>query len=142
MNSFSKSFDELDERIRSKRDEILSRGAERQSASLGGFQPQVTERLRQLNKSQVMQRNWEKTDSLETKRSRSPTDYPEPPRLARRCFHMKDRVPEMKQLAEEVREAGYTSVVLLGMGGSSLARRSYTAYLESKKATHASSCWN
>jgi len=34
---------------------------------------------------------------------------------------MAGRVDEMESLAQEVREAGYTDVVLLGMGGSSLA---------------------
>src|SRR5438132_11537711 len=34
---------------------------------------------------------------------------------------MQDHAPELKQFAQQIKDAGYTSVVLLGMGGSSLA---------------------
>jgi transaldolase/glucose-6-phosphate isomerase len=122
VDSFAKSFDTLGECISSKREAIVGGLSERYTASLGGLQPQVTSRLRQINESGVTGKIWEKDATLWKK-----DDADAQKKIKNRlgwlgvASLMQDRAEEIKRFAEDVRAAGYESVVLLGMGGSSLA---------------------
>jgi transaldolase / glucose-6-phosphate isomerase len=121
VESFTKSFDSLAECITTKRESILSGLSERYRASLGGLEPQVNEGLRQIADKQVTSRIWEK----------DPTVWKDDDGAKKKIKNrlgwlgvvslMQDRADEVKAFAKEVRDAGFTSVVLLGMGGSSLA---------------------
>lgn len=90
-----------------------------QRLSLGPFQPPVEERLRAWQQQRIARRIWAKDSTLW-----SPQPMPE---LADRLGWLDLPVampPETKALAafaRDVRRAGFTRVVLLGMGGSSLA---------------------
>lgn len=76
--------------------------------------------LSRLSKENVIQRIWQ-----------TPPDHtvwkPEPTEITNRlgwlriADEMQDNLPGLHRLVDEVRQAGYTDVVLLGMGGSSLA---------------------
>lgn len=121
VESFTKSFDTLDECISAKRETILSGLTERFSASLGGFEPQVTESLRQMGSNQVASKIWEKDASLWKKDEEAKKKVKNRLGWLRVVDLMQERAQDVKRFAQEVREAGYTSVVLLGMGGSSLA---------------------
>jgi transaldolase/glucose-6-phosphate isomerase len=122
VESFSKSFDTLAECINDKREAIMGGLSERYTASLGGFQPQVTERLRQINSDAIVNKLWEKDPTIWKK-----DDAEAQKKIKNRLGWlgvvalMQDRAEEIKRFAEDVRSAGYGSVVLLGMGGSSLA---------------------
>jgi len=122
VESFTKSFDTLDEEIRQKHEAILSGASERYGARLGGFQPQVDDRLRQINSDGFVGKIWEKDARLWK------PDDPEAQKIIKNRLGwlgvvnlMQDRVGELTRFAEEIKNAGYRSVVLLGMGGSSLA---------------------
>jgi transaldolase/glucose-6-phosphate isomerase len=121
VESFTKSFATLDECISTKRDTILSGLSERYTASLGGLQPQVSDGLRRAGKEQVASKIWGKDPAVWT------DDPPAQATIKNRLgwLHvtdlMQERADDLKRFARDVREDGYTSVVLLGMGGSSLA---------------------
>ncbi|MBN1810744.1 MAG: glucose-6-phosphate isomerase [Anaerolineae bacterium] len=87
------------------------------SASLGDYQAAVDAALAEMEAGGVVARIW-KHDYTVWK--------PEPAEITNRlgwlCIAevMAENVPRMEALAAEVQEAGYTHVLLLGMGGSSL----------------------
>lgn len=125
VESFTKSFDALAGVIDSKREAIMpgeSGGSKGYGASLGGLQPQVEGRLRQINDKQKVSRIWEKDPSV-WKQGDAKTQKGIKNRLGwLGVVHMmRDHVDELTNFARQVRDDGYTSVVLLGMGGSSLA---------------------
>ncbi|HEX8229323.1 MAG TPA: bifunctional transaldolase/phosoglucose isomerase [Chloroflexia bacterium] len=122
VDSFSKSFVSLDECISAKVDSLLSGLSERYGASLGGLQPQVDDGLRLASKNQYVSKIWEK-DAKFWKKDDAEAQKKIKNRLGwLGVVHlMQDRAADIKQFAQEIRDAGYQSVVLLGMGGSSLA---------------------
>lgn len=121
VESFTKSFDTLDECISTKRDTILSGLSERYTASLGGLLPQVSDGLRQAGKGQVASKIWGKDSSVWTQDPQAQATIKNRLGWLRVTDLMQDRADDMKRFARDVRDDGFTSVVLLGMGGSSLA---------------------
>ena len=121
VESFTKSFDTLDECISAKRDTLLSGLSERYSASLGGLEPQVTSGLRRITEGQIASKLWGKDPTIWKK------DEAAQKKIKNRLGWlgvvdlMQDRADDIKQFAKEILSDGYTSIVLLGMGGSSLA---------------------
>ncbi len=85
---------------------------------LGGYSDALEQGLELLQDQDVFKRLW-KHDHTVWK--------PEPDEITNRLgwLHvpeeMKEAVPELKRFADEIRESGFQFVVLLGMGGSSLA---------------------
>ena len=89
--------------------------------ALGDAQAAVDRRLARLNDDRYLERLWQKDPSLWG-------DDPDHQKVARNRLGWLDsptamlaHVDEMKAFAAEIREAGFTHAVLLGMGGSSLA---------------------
>ena len=121
VESFTKSFDTLAECIAAKRETILSGLSERYRASLGDLQARVDEGLREVGTKQIATKIWEKDPSVWK------TDDEAKKKIKNRLGWlgvvslMQDRADEIKSFAQRVRDDGFTSVVLLGMGGSSLA---------------------
>jgi transaldolase/glucose-6-phosphate isomerase len=122
VESFSKSFDDLAAVIAAKRDSMLSGSTERYGARLGGFQAQVDDRLRRFDSEQIVSRIWEKDPTVWKK------DDPETQKSIKNRLGWLDVTSKMQQVAADikrfaaqVRDEGYTGVVLLGMGGSSFA---------------------
>jgi len=84
---------------------------------VGPFQPRVTTALRDLARHRLLERIWKK-------------DYrvwkPKPLEIDNRlgwltvAEQMQERAGALKHFAESIRAAGFRSIVLLGMGGSSL----------------------
>jgi transaldolase/glucose-6-phosphate isomerase len=115
--AFAKSFESLMESIGRKRENIRS-GEQVFSASLGKYQPAVDAALAEIDRQKVIQRIWD-------------GDYtiwkPDPAEISNRLgwLHIAEalqkELPRLEALAESLRLAGYTSALLLGMGGSSLA---------------------
>jgi transaldolase / glucose-6-phosphate isomerase len=89
-----------------------------QSASLGDHQAAVAAALAEMETGDVMARIWKRDHTVWK---------PEPAEITNRlgwlCIAeaMMENVPHLRALAVEVQEAGYAHVLLLGMGGSSLA---------------------
>ncbi len=85
---------------------------------LGGYSDALEQGLTVIQEQDILKRLW-KHDHTVWK--------PEPDEITNRLgwlhvpAEMKEVVSELKRFADEIREAGFQSVVLLGMGGSSLA---------------------
>jgi glucose-6-phosphate isomerase len=90
------------------------------SASFGRYQSLVEETLRRIEQEQVIPRIWEKdaalwkTEEAHQKLILNSLGWLTVART------MQERVDEIEAFADEVREAGFKHVMLLGMGGSSL----------------------
>ncbi len=85
--------------------------------NLGEYQSDIMAVLPRLDAEKVIERIWQKDHSVWK---------PEPTEITNRLGWlavtdiMRQRIPELQSFAQEIRQAGFQSVVLLGMGGSSL----------------------
>lgn len=117
VDKFAKPFDSLMESIAEKRDD-LKEGYEYMTAELGSYQETVDKALAQMREQDVMRRIWAH-------------DYtvwkPDPSEISNRLgwLHtpqmMMDHIGRLQAFVKAVKADGYRDVLLLGMGGSSLA---------------------
>lgn len=88
------------------------------SANLGGLQGKVDEAMREIENEGVIKRIWEKDYTLWKN---------EPAEITNRlgwldiAERMKTALPELDTFVSDIRQDGFESALLLGMGGSSLA---------------------
>ena len=119
VNAFARSFDELMQSVETKRQAMTGEHIDRQTFALGAVQPAVTARLDESTRDQVGRRVWKKDPTL--------WGSAKTPELVNRLgwltLHdaVRDQIDGASQVAEEARNEGVRDVVLLGMGGSSLA---------------------
>ncbi len=117
VKSFADSFDKLLANISEKMAKLAAQMPPRPSSSLGDHLPDVEAALHDLQDREVIKRIWSKDHTVWK---------PEPTEISNRLGwlnvteSMADQVPALRSFADEVKEAGYRHVVLLGMGGSSL----------------------
>ena len=117
VKSFADSFDKLLANISEKIAKLTAQLPPRPSSSLGDHLPDVEAALHDLQDRGVIKRIWSKDHTVWK---------PEPTEISNRLGwlnvteSMADQVPALQSFADEVKEAGYRHVVLLGMGGSSL----------------------
>jgi transaldolase/glucose-6-phosphate isomerase len=115
--AFGKSFDALMASVAEKRDKLLA-GWQQLSANLGAYQATVDGAMAQMVEDEIIHRIWAHDHTVWK---------PDPTEIANRLgwLHtaeaMSENVPCLEALAEDVRAAGYSHALLLGMGGSSLA---------------------
>jgi len=115
--AFAKSFESLLTSIAEKRDRLLA-GWQQFSANLGEYQPTVDAALAEMVENRILPRIWAHDHTVWK---------PEPAGITNRLgwLHtveaMQENLPRLEALADQVRAKGYTHVLLLGMGGSSLA---------------------
>jgi transaldolase/glucose-6-phosphate isomerase len=115
--AFAKSFESLMTSVAEKRERLLA-DWQRQSASLGVYQETVDAALDEILEDRIVARIWAHDHTVWK---------PEPTEITNRLgwLHtaevMKEGFHRLQVLAEHVRADGYTHVLLLGMGGSSLA---------------------
>ncbi len=115
--AFESSFDALMGSIRSKRDEIRA-GWTPESTEAGALRNRIDEALAELRKDRIMDRIWAKDHTVWK---------PGPKEIANRLgwlsspTDMMEHLDEIEDFAKTVRSEGFTQVLLLGMGGSSLA---------------------
>jgi len=121
VRSFAKSVDELMECISNKRDAILRGAAARQTAALGRYQMRVDRALQALTEQAFTRRLWEKDPSLWRQGPAAETAIKNRLGWLDVVDAMLDRSDEITSFADEVKDAGFAHVVLLGMGGSSLS---------------------
>ena len=117
--AFVHSFDELMAALDEKRRSLLSAQVGRQQLSLGEHHESVDARLEAWHAAHLCRRLWEKDPTIW---------FAEPvpeitDRLGWLSLHetMHEQLDELHGFAEEVRRDGVRHVLLLGMGGSSLA---------------------
>ncbi|GAB4568921.1 MAG: bifunctional transaldolase/phosoglucose isomerase [Anaerolineae bacterium] len=120
VKAFADSFQALLDAIEQRRRELLTAQARSSSANLGPLEKAVASRLEQMARDEAVRRIWSKDASLWK-------EDPSHQEVIRNRLgwlniaeEMLAHVPELEALADEVRDAGFEHVVLLGMGGSSL----------------------
>ncbi len=140
VKSFADSYDELIKSAREKaerlRAEVQSLGGTPASpdettpttvrqgvgkASLGTLQSQVDATLRRASDEQFARRVWEKDPTLWKPNPSEQSEITDRLGWLTVADQMRDVLPRLNDLRDDVRSAGFTSCVLLGMGGSSLA---------------------
>ncbi len=119
VRAFAASFDKLLVVLEEKRQAILKNQVDRQSLSLGRYRDRVDERVRTWQAARFARRLWQKDHTLWS---------PEPlPELRDRLGWltlpetMPEQLDDVLAFGEAVKAEGIRHVVLLGMGGSSLA---------------------
>ena len=119
VSSFAASFEQLLGALEEKRKVLLAGQAAREQLSLGSYQSKVQQRLQAWQKDRFACRLWQKDPTLW-----SPQPVPE---LVDRLGwlnlpeQMHGQLDELAGFAQQARADGIRHVVLLGMGGSSLA---------------------
>ena len=117
VKSFADSFDTLLANISEKMAKLTAQLPSTPTSSLGDHLPDVEATLRDLQDREAIKRIWAKDHTVWK---------PEPTEISDRLGwlnvteSMAGHVPALQSFADEVKEAGYRHVVLLGMGGSSL----------------------
>jgi transaldolase/glucose-6-phosphate isomerase len=121
VDKFNKPFDKLAETIRAARDAARREPVDRQSADWKNLETRVRERIGRLEGGHFADRLWKRDPSLWT-------DDPEAQNIIRGALgwlhvaeKMSENVDDLSRFVAEVKAAGITRVVHLGMGGSSMA---------------------
>jgi transaldolase/glucose-6-phosphate isomerase len=128
VDKFVEPMEKLLDGIDTKREAIVTRRPASIQAWLpDDVEPRVAERVERAAREDVARRIWRKDDTLWGAAGQ--------PEVANRLGwlsvpeQMREALPDLLAFADEVRDEGVTDVVLLGMGGSSLApeviRRSF-----------------
>ena len=87
----------------------------------GVYEDEIQRWMEKCEKNSLVKRLWKKDPTLWTKHTAAHQEIKERLGWLTIARTMKMRLAELKAFKEEVRKAGYTQAVLLGMGGSSLA---------------------
>lgn len=131
LKSFLASYEELLSSLESKRQLILQGHQDLHVFNIGKYQTQVNKRLKKWTSIQFLHRLWRKDPTLWFSESTSEiTDrlgWLELPEV------MHEPLSEYIRLTKEVQKEGIEHIVLLGMGGSSLAPHVFAEVFKSKK---------
>ncbi|HEV7125820.1 MAG TPA: bifunctional transaldolase/phosoglucose isomerase, partial [Ktedonobacterales bacterium] len=95
--------------------------AGRQSASLGALQSAVDATLERADSEHFARQVWDKNPAFWKPNPSEQQEITNRLGWLTVTDQMKDALPRLRELRDDVRSAGFTHVVLLGMGGSSLA---------------------
>jgi len=117
---FMESFDQLMGVISRKRTEVLKKKINKQSHAIGKFESAVQDTLKDLQSQRFVSRLWAKDATLWHQ-------DPEHQKIIRNALgwlriseQQVSNIPRLQAIAEEIKNAGFKHVLLLGMGGSSL----------------------
>lgn len=118
--AFQASFDALLASLERKRERFLAAEGCRQALEerLGGYAESLRRGLERLDEGKVIARIWQGDHTVWK---------PQPEEIANRLGWLRcpetsrTALPQLQALSEELRAAGFTHALLLGMGGSSLA---------------------
>src|SRR5437762_2845911 len=118
---FADSIDKLLEEIANKKRKLQQGSVGAHEAQLGALDGAVSTRLEQLDRTAVVRRIAEKDAGLWKSNGSTQTEIRERLGWLQVADRMEERVPELEALKKELVGEGFTDVVLMGMGGSSLA---------------------
>jgi transaldolase/glucose-6-phosphate isomerase len=118
---FADSFHQLMDCISAQRTAVLSGARERQAATLGEHQLRVSDRLERLERDGFAGRLHARDASLWSADAKTQQAIKNRLGWLTVAEKMTDVCDDLTSFAGEIRGAGYRDVVLLGMGGSSLA---------------------
>ena len=118
---FADSIDKLLEEIANKKRKLQQGSVGAHEAQLGALDGAVSTRLEQLERTAVVRRIAEKDAGLWKSNGSTQTEIRERLGWLQVADRMEERVPELEALRKELVSEGFTDLVLMGMGGSSLA---------------------
>ena len=118
---FANSFHQLMDCISAQRTAVLSGARERQAATLGEHQRRVSDRLERLERDGFAGRLHARDASLWSTDAKTQQAIKNRLGWLTVAEKMTGVCDDLTSFADEIRGAGYRDVVLLGMGGSSLA---------------------
>ncbi len=118
---FEKPFDTVMQELAARRDAAIAEPVDRTAASLGPLQTNVTARLARLDEDDFATRLWRRDGSLWSDDRETVRQVEASLGWLGAPAAMVGRLVDLAVFAREVRDAGFTHVVHLGMGGSSLA---------------------
>src|SRR5437762_10327246 len=118
---FADSIDKLLEEIANKKQKLQQGSVGAHEAQLGALDGAVSTRLEQLEQAAVVRRIAEKDAGLWKSNGSAQSEIRERLGWPQVADRMEERVPELEALKKELVGEGFTDVVLMGMGGSSLA---------------------
>lgn len=120
MDKFVKAFDGLLDVIEDKRTQFHARPVDHGTAALGEFQDEVDRALARFDQANVPHRIWIKDASVWSTEDVHVNEIMNRLGWLTVLNEMQTHLVELLAFADEVRTAGFTDVVVLGMGGSSL----------------------
>ena len=130
VQKFAQSFDKLFAVIAARRQALVAEMPNRQLLSLGyEIQDHVRETLDVLERNDFSRRLWAKDASLWKAEPEHQALIANRLGWLTTAETMLERVDELTAFADEIKQAGFKQVVLLGMGGSSLAPEVYREVL-------------
>jgi transaldolase / glucose-6-phosphate isomerase len=118
---FVKSIESLFQKIGQKRDEILIQ-PEKEEPSFGTYQSEVESALNELSIENIVPRIWKQDYTIWKSDPKEITNRLGWLTISER---MEESLHPLEELVDSIKTAGYTHCVLLGMGGSSLAPRTF-----------------
>ena len=118
---FADSITKLMEELGKKKAELKGGNSSAHEASLGPIESAVKSRLQQLEQGAVVRRLEEKDASLWSTDSAVQGEIRDRLGWLKVAGQMEERIPELVSLKQELVSEGMTQVLLMGMGGSSLA---------------------
>jgi transaldolase/glucose-6-phosphate isomerase len=118
---FADSIDKLLEEIANKKKELKKGSVGAHEAKLGALDAPVNSRLQHLEQTAVVRRIAEKDAGLWKSNGSAESEIRERLGWLQVAERMEERVPELEALRKELVGEGFIDVLLMGMGGSSLA---------------------
>ncbi len=121
LAKFANAFEGLIDGIEEKRDQLAGngdRGKSKLETHLGAYTAVVEQALNEMRKNDIIQRLWQADYTIWQD---DPTEITNRLGWLRIMEETSSNLDSIHQLVNDVRAAGYTDVLLLGMGGSSLA---------------------
>ncbi len=129
IRAFAQSFDHLLASLKEKREALRKGPEDPVELHLGSASVQVERRLAQWDQEKVGGRFWREDPSLWP--NADPQDVASRLGWLTLPEVMAQRLPEITHFVDKVREEGFDQVILLGMGGSSLAPDVFSRVLPS-----------
>ncbi|HET7376736.1 MAG TPA: bifunctional transaldolase/phosoglucose isomerase [Anaerolineae bacterium] len=120
VDKFSKSFDQLLTVIDDKRLRLMAADVKVGAAELGSYQTQIDQRLAVFDQAALAKRVWAKDASVWSTAPEHVAEITNRLGWLTVIDAMKAQVADLHAFANEIRSAGFTDTVVLGMGGSSL----------------------
>ena len=119
VESFAQSFEDLSAVIKGRRAAIVDGAHDRQTIAATGYESQVSATYKDLDKNEFPARLWKKDATLWSKDAAIQNAIKKGLGFLNVSETMYQRAKDLASFADEVRNAGFRDVVLLGMGGSS-----------------------
>jgi transaldolase/glucose-6-phosphate isomerase len=121
VDKFIESFDGLMATVEARRAQDLGHGLSKMNESIGAFAESVKRRLAELQRESFVRRMWDRDPTLWTRDEAQLEMISGSMGWLDGVQHMIETVEHLGELQDDVADSGATHVLLLGMGGSSLA---------------------